>query len=100
MAERPVEFHPDAVAEARVAFEWYQVRNERAAGLFLAELDLAIARIAETPERWPLYLRGTRRFLLRRFPFGVVYRQVAETIQIVAVAHGRRKPGYWKERGR
>ena len=100
MAERPVEFHPDAVAEARAAFEWYQARNERVAGLFLAELDLAIERIVETPERWPRYLRGTRRFLLRRFPFGVVYRQVAETIQIVAVAHGRRKPGYWKERGR
>ena len=100
MAERPVEFHPDAVAEARAAFEWYQERNESAAGLFLTELDLAIERITETPERWPLYLRGTRRFLLRRFPFAVVYRQVAETIQIVAVAHGRRKPGYWKERGR
>ena len=100
MAERPVEFHPDAVAEARAAFEWYQERNESAAGLFLTELDLAIERIAETPERWPLYLRGTRCFLLRRFPFAVVYRQVAETIQIVAVAHGRRKPGYWKERGR
>ncbi len=82
------------------AFEWYQERNESAAGLFLTELDLAIERITETPERWPLYLRGTRRFLLRRFPFAVVYRQVAETIQIVAVAHGRRKPGYWKERGR
>ena len=100
MTERPVAFHPDAVAEARAAFEWYQERNESAAGLFLTELDLAIERITETPERWPLYLRGTRRFLLRRFPFAVVYRQVAETIQIVAVAHGRRKPGYWKERGR
>jgi len=98
MAQRTVDFHPEAVAEARMAFEWYRNRNERVAGFFLAELDLAIHSIAETPERWPTYIRGTRRFLLRRFPFGVVYRWVAETIQVVAVAHGRRKPGYWKDR--
>jgi len=40
----------------------------------------------------------THRFLLRRFPFSVAYREVRETVQVVAVVHGRRKPGYWKGR--
>jgi hypothetical protein len=50
-------------------------RNETAAEAFLAELDRAVELISESPMRWPNYLHGTRRFLLRRFPFGVVYRQ-------------------------
>ncbi|MFQ5800054.1 MAG: type II toxin-antitoxin system RelE/ParE family toxin [Bacteroidota bacterium] len=98
MARRSIEFHPEAVAEAQAATEWYRQRSERAADAFLAELDTAVDRIAEAPGRWPAYLRGTRRFLLRRFPFAVVYRKVGETVQVVAVAHGRRKPGYWKGR--
>lgn len=41
------------------------------------------------------YLADTRRYLLRRFPFFVVFREVADRVQIVAVAHARRRPGYW-----
>lgn len=98
MAQGPVDLHPEAIAEARVAFEWYRERSEQAASAFLSELDNAVEQIAEAPTRWPLYLHDTRRFLLRRFPFSVVYREVNEIVQIVAVAHGRRKPGYWKGR--
>ena len=98
MAQRPVDVHPEAIAEARAAFRWYYDRSETAAEAFLAELDRAIELISEAPMRWPAYLHHTRRFLLRRFPFVVVYREVGETIQVIAVAHGRRKPGYWKDR--
>jgi len=64
----------------------------------LEGLDRAIERIADAPSRWPAFRHGTRRFLLRRFPFSVVYREAGETVQVIAVAHGRRKPGYWKGR--
>jgi hypothetical protein len=47
--------------------------------------------MADSPSRY-------QTFLLQRFPFGVVYREVGETLQIVAVARGRRNPGYWKGR--
>ena len=95
---RPVEVHPEAVLEAQAAYKWYHDRNDTAAEAFLAELDRAVELISESPMRWPIYLHGTRHFLLHRFPFGVVYRELGETLQIVAVAHGRRKPGYWKGR--
>ena len=98
MAQQPVDIHPEAVAEAQAAYRWYRERNEIAAAAFLAELDRAIEVISEGPVRWPTHFHGTRRFLLRRFPFAVVYREAGQTIQVVAVAHGRRKPGYWKER--
>ena len=98
MAHRPVEFHPEAIGEAQVAFEWYRERSEKAADAFLVELDHAIERLTEAPRRWPLYFQDTRRFLLRRFPFAVRFREVGDTVQVVAVAHGRRRPGYWKGR--
>jgi toxin ParE1/3/4 len=61
----------------------------------MSELDLAIDRIEEAPRRWPVYLGGTRRYLLRRFPFFVVFRDAGDSVQIVALAHARRRPGYW-----
>lgn len=61
----------------------------------MAELDVAIERIEETPRQWPPYLAKTRRYLLRRFPFFVVFRETNDRLQILAVAHARRRPGYW-----
>jgi toxin ParE1/3/4 len=90
-----VQFHPGAISEARAAAQWYRVRNESAADAFL---NRAVEKISETPEMWPLFAGGTRRFLLKRFPFSVIYREVAGNIEVVAIAHGRRKPGYWKTR--
>ncbi|MFQ5683975.1 MAG: type II toxin-antitoxin system RelE/ParE family toxin [Candidatus Binatia bacterium] len=98
MAQRPVDVHPEAVAEAQAAYQWYRKRNETAAEAFLVELDRAVKLISDGPITWPVFLHGTRHFLLRRFPFSVVYREVSEVIQVVAVAHARRKPGHWKGR--
>ena len=57
-----------------------------------------VDRILAAPERWPAGPYGTRKFLLHRFPFAVVYRELPSAIQVLAVAHGHRRPGYWKTR--
>jgi plasmid stabilization system protein ParE len=93
-----VEFHPLAADEAQAAERWYRERNETASGRFQRELDRAIGRISEQPEAGSPYLSNTRRVLLRRFPFFVVYRARGDNVQIVAVAHARRRPGYWRAR--
>lgn len=98
MASVRVGFHPEALAEAVAATEWYRERSESLAIAFLAELDRAVDSIAEAPDRWPRHSQGTRRLLLRRFPFAVVYRKSADRVEVIAVAHGRRRPGYWKSR--
>jgi toxin ParE1/3/4 len=94
----PVVLHPDAVEEAQAAWQWYLERSQSAADSFLAELDHGVESISEEPERWPLFVYGTRRFLFHRFPFQIVYRVANDRIEVVAIAHGRRKPGYWKTR--
>lgn len=95
---RSVRFHPEAAEEAEAAAEWYRARSIEAAAGFVAELSYAIERIEELPGTWPSYVADTRRFVFRVYPFNVVYRILDDEIQIVAVAHARRKPGYWIER--
>jgi len=98
MDQRPVELHPAAIDEARAAREWYAARSPAAGAAFGAELDRAIEAIAAAPERWATYLHGTRRYLMNRFPYLVVYREAPDRVQVIAVAHGRRRPGYWRSR--
>ena len=93
-----VEILPEAVAEARAAQEWYRARSSGAAAAFMAELDIGIECIRTAPDLYPSYRHGTRRYLMRRFPYLIVYRTTSESIFVVAVAHSRRKPGYWKAR--
>jgi toxin ParE1/3/4 len=93
------QFHDEASAEYSAAFDWYLERSPDAALKFDAEVDHALAQIIKAPQRWAAGPHGTRRFLLRQFPFVLIYRErAAAEIQIVAVAHTSRKPGYWKQR--
>lgn len=95
---RQVEYHPDAKIEIREAVIWY---DDKADGLgleFLLEVRNAESLICQDPELWPIYEEGTRRYLIQRFPFAVIYLLSVEKIQIVSVAHCKRRPGYWKDR--
>jgi len=98
MPEHELTFHPDALGEAERARNWYQERNPLAARGFVRELEHGINRIAESPGSWPRYTKGTRRYLLVSFPFSLVYRVSGSSIQILAVAHHKRRPGYWSDR--
>jgi hypothetical protein len=69
MNRRPIELHPEAITEACDAREWYTERSSVAANAFVAELDVAIDSIYESPDRWAAYLHGTYRYLLKRFPY-------------------------------
>jgi plasmid stabilization system protein ParE len=93
-----IRFSPEAVGEAEAAYRWYRERSPAMASAFLAALERAVLQIAEAPERPAAYLHGTRRVLLRRFPYMVVYRVHGDAVEVVAVAHGRRRPGYWRTR--
>ncbi len=98
MLVRQLEVHPEVYEELEEARAWYE---DHAVGLgdeFLDEVERAVSTIQSSPEAWPTYSHQTRRFLVHRFPFSVVYRYDKMKIQIVAVAHQRRKPGYWMSR--
>jgi toxin ParE1/3/4 len=96
---RTVELHEEAAADYDVAFDWYLERSHDAAVSFDAEFERALGEITQAPQRWATGPFQTRRFLLRRFPYLVVYRELDSMIvQILAVAHTSRKPDYWKDR--
>ena len=58
----------------------------------------AIDLVLASPRRWPASDLDTRKFVLRRFPYAVIYHERKSVVRILAIAHGRRQPGYWKNR--
>ncbi len=97
-ASKPYEFHPAARREFQAADDWYAARSPEASAAFLAAISDALQNVTSSPRRWPGYLYGTRRFVLQRFPFSVIYLDDPDQVRVVAVAHAKRKPGYWKRR--
>lgn len=94
---RPTILH-EAELELWEAVAYYE---ERCSGLgldFEREVKSAVELIARYPEGWPLRDDGTRRFLLHRFPYVVVYTIHQDRVWIVAIAHCKREPGYWTRR--
>jgi toxin ParE1/3/4 len=91
-------FHPEAWAEFEAAEDWYRQRNSEAAINFLAAIYDGLEDISYWPHAWPEYLHGTRKFVLQQFPYLIVYREKESSVEILAIAHGHRRPGYWKER--
>jgi plasmid stabilization system protein ParE len=93
-----VSFHPRAWEEVEAAQAWYEERSLLAAAGFLHELSVAIRRIREAPQRHARARHGTRRVLLERFPFDVYYRASDNEVIVIAIAHQKRRPGYWRGR--
>lgn len=98
MSARSVRFHEDARADVRKAVAWYQKRSPKAAADFVEELHRATETIRATPDRWPEGKNNTRRFLLWRFPFSIIYSEQDSIVTVWAVAHASRRPEYWARR--
>ncbi len=73
-------------------------RSERAAANFTEEVRIGILFIAQSPKMCARIDDQHRRYVLRRFPYSLIFRERGEIIQIIAVAHGRRLPGYRRKR--
>lgn len=93
-----ITIHEDAIAEARAARRWYANRDPDVGASFMAALDSGIDLITKAPHIWPIFEAGTRRYLIKNFPYSLIYRNEAPGVQVVAVMHSRRKPGYWRGR--
>jgi toxin ParE1/3/4 len=91
-------------AETEIAetITWYEERRSKLGSQFLESVERAILEIAERPESWPLWhpKRPYRRYVLSRFPFVIFYRVDKAAVIVVAVAHAKRRPGYWLPRER
>jgi plasmid stabilization system protein ParE len=88
---------PDAEAELTGAAAWYEEKREGLGEQFVAAVDSALSAIEDSPEIWPCWKRERpyRKYVVRRFPFIVFFTVEAATVTIVAIAHAKRRPGYW-----
>jgi plasmid stabilization system protein ParE len=98
MKNKRLRVHPNAEQEYLAALAWYRERSPTAAEEFESAVEQAIDRIRESPQRWPTYFGNFRKYTLRQFPFAVIYEELLTETTILAIAHGRRRPGYWKGR--
>lgn len=94
----PVEFHPSAEAEFIEQARYY---NDRVPGLgdaFTSELEAVTAMLESYSDIGAALDADLRRVTLRRFPHSVIYAAEPDRLWILAVAHQKRKPGYWRQR--
>ena len=94
-----VSFSPDALAEAEAITQRYRDDGSPAAAFdFVRELQISVRLLAEHPLIGTPGIRQTRRIALKRFPYWLVYRPQGDDLRIIAIAHQRRRPGYWSKR--
>ncbi len=95
---KPVVILPEAEQEMLEAAQYYHSQSPGLGRDYLFEVERAVRSIATSPQTWPILEGDLRRRLIRRFPCGILYRIDPDEIVIIAVAHLRKKPGYWGNR--
>jgi toxin ParE1/3/4 len=96
---KPIIIHDKAKQELDQSIGYYE-QQKRGLGLdFLSEVENALEKIKINPNiGLPYKIKEIRRYVMRRFPYSIFYTEFAGFIWIVAIAHAKRKPDYWKKR--
>jgi hypothetical protein len=92
------EFLEPEQIELEEAVQYYNEQRPELGYDFATEVAATIVRILKYREAWSKLSKRTRRCRTKRFPYGVVYQTQGDKILMVAVAHLRRKPRYWRTR--
>ncbi|MDE0203570.1 MAG: type II toxin-antitoxin system RelE/ParE family toxin [Rhodospirillaceae bacterium] len=89
-------FHPEAEAEHLETVVYYETRRAGLGALYLAAFEQALETVRDNPHRYRIVNEpDIRRVPLARFPLSIIYRETSERIEILAVAHHKRRPAYW-----
>lgn len=97
---RELRILPEAEAELAAAAEWYESRQSGLGVAFVEAVGHALEGIVEAPQTSPLWREGYpyRRHVLRQFPYTIMFTVTELGIEVTAIAHAKRKPGYWLTR--
>ena len=89
-------FHPAAEAEHLESVAWFESKRPGLGASYLSDFEGMMAQVCEAPHRYPIE-KGSdvRRTRMKRFPYTVHFLESSGSIQVLAVAHHRRRPGYW-----
>lgn len=93
-----VRFLPEAEAELAEAVQFYERAESGLGTAFALEVERAVDRVLAFPESGAKFSASSRGSITANFPFWVIYRVDGDGVIIIAVAHQRRKPGYWRTR--
>ena len=93
-----VDIQPEAEAEIREAYQYYEAQSQGLGSEFLRALDAAVELIRRHPQGFQVVEGEVRRVLLRRFPYGVFYLLDEQTIVVIACFHASRDPQEWQRR--
>ena len=90
---------PAALAELQDATAFYALKANVELGLaFVAEFERTANFVLANPLVGAVFHGTRRRYILRRFPYGIIYQVTTDELRVIAVAHHRRRPGYWAGR--
>ena len=98
MKQKTLRIRSEAREEIDAAFDWYFERSPKAADAFLAEIATSFAQIVSHPQLYPPFTKNTRRRVLERFPYSVIFQEKDDIILVIAIAHAKRRFGYWRQR--
>lgn len=94
-----IRFRPAAAREFAADYRHYENDYPGRGERFVAAVDIVLREIEAHPERYPLLQEpDIRSAKVKRFPYRAVYVIVGEDVDIIAVAHAKRRPGYWRRR--
>ena len=89
-------FHPAAEAEYLEAIAYYESKRAGLGASYLAEFELTMRTVCKAPHRYRIEQGPDIRCVsLKRFPFSVLFRESSGKVQVLAMAHKRRRPQYW-----
>jgi toxin ParE1/3/4 len=96
--EKHVVFHPEALYDLIDAAHYYEACAEGLGDRFLDNVEKALHVISGNPLLFVADELGKRKYVLKKFPYLIIYKIKEDCIYILAAAHGKRKPGYWESR--
>ena len=89
---------PEAENDLKETFSWYEDKRVGLGYDFLLQVDAGLRFIERNPEISPPKYKETRKYIIKRFPYKIIYLVEKERLVVLAVIHGKRSPNLTKKR--
>jgi plasmid stabilization system protein ParE len=94
----PVILRPEARKEYDSAFDYYESQRAGLGPAFAARVQAVISRIGRNPKMHGIARGEVRKAVVKKFPYCIYYRELADRVEVIAVFHTSRDPSVWQER--
>ena len=89
---------PEGFEDLNEALEFYLSKSPKIAHDFYSIIEYSLKTIQNAPKRWKIIENSFRSYVISRFPFKIIYFEEENEIIVIAIAHLKRNPDYWKTR--